>query len=195
MKTIIRSIIYAISFVILLPLTILSALHLISFENAGIIVSLVPTQLGVFLRRVWYKMFLAKCGKNLFVDFLGVIITKKAEVGNNVYVGKNSFVGACVVGDDVVISHNCSIFSGKNQHTFYRENTIASQMGKALTNKSRLKIGKDCFIGHNSVIANDLAKGVVVGALTFVNKPFEPYSVIGGVPAKFLKSRPKKDSK
>jgi phosphonate metabolism protein (transferase hexapeptide repeat family) len=55
----------------------------------------------------------------------------------------------------------------------------------------RVTIGHDVWIGHNAVIMPGvtLGNGAVVGAGAVVTKDVEPYSIVGGVPAKKIKMR------
>ncbi len=52
-------------------------------------------------------------------------------------------------------------------------------------------IGNDVWICANVVIADGvkIGDGVVVGANSVVTKDIEPYSIVGGIPAKFIRKR------
>jgi len=62
---------------------------------------------------------------------------------------------------------------------------FARRKGKAV------KVGHDVWIGHNAVIMPEVTvgNGAVIGAGAVVTKDVEPYSVVGGVPAKKIKMR------
>lgn len=187
LKNILRPILYGMSFVFLIPFFILSRLRLASFLTLSNMLAFLPGWPGMFTRRVWYKLNLRRCGKNLFVDFGGVFRTRKAEVGDNVYVGMYCLVGDVVMGDNVTISHQSYVMSERSQHGLSRSKPMNQQIKKTL---ERTKIGDDVWICLNCVIATDVAKGTVVGANSFVNKTFDEYSIIAGSPAKFIKKRP-----
>jgi len=53
------------------------------------------------------------------------------------------------------------------------------------------KIGHDVWIGANAVIMRGvkIGNGAVIAAGAIVNKDVEPYSIVGGVPARHLKYR------
>lgn len=55
----------------------------------------------------------------------------------------------------------------------------------------RVVIGNDVWIGHNAVIMPGvtIGDGAVIGSCAVVTKNVEPYSIMVGVPAKFLKKR------
>jgi phosphonate metabolism protein (transferase hexapeptide repeat family) len=52
-------------------------------------------------------------------------------------------------------------------------------------------VGNDTWIGHGAVILPGvkIGNGAVVGSGAVVTKDVEPYTVVGGVPAKFIKRR------
>lgn len=52
-------------------------------------------------------------------------------------------------------------------------------------------IGKDCWIGERSTIITgvQIGNGSIIAAGSVVTKDIEPYSIYGGVPAKFIKKR------
>ena len=52
-------------------------------------------------------------------------------------------------------------------------------------------IEDDVWIGRNAVIMPSIkiGQGSIVGAGAVVTKDVEPYSIVGGVPAKFIKKR------
>ncbi|MFC4210396.1 DapH/DapD/GlmU-related protein [Pedobacter lithocola] len=54
-----------------------------------------------------------------------------------------------------------------------------------------IKIEDDCWIGTNSVILSGVTvgKGSIIAAGSVVTKSVEPYSIMGGVPAKLIKKR------
>jgi chloramphenicol O-acetyltransferase type B len=52
----------------------------------------------------------------------------------------------------------------------------------------KTKIGNDVFIGANAVVlpGTIVGDGAIIGACSLVNKNVEPYSIVGGVPAKVV---------
>ncbi len=118
----------------------------------------------------------------------GTSIYDDVLIFGNVTVGKNTWVGPYVILDGsggLQIGDNCSISAGVQ---IYSHNTVewAISAGQAPYEYEATKIGNNCFIGPQSIIQNGVTIGdhCVVGANSFVNKCVEPFSILGGTPAK-----------
>lgn len=149
------------------------------------LLAFIPSVVGVLLRRWWYRLTLASCGKGLITDWMSVIKTSKAKIGNNCYVGVFSWVGEVEIGHDVMISGYCVLLSGSNHHGMARNQLLRLQKG----NPHVIKLGNDIWVGAGSVIMSDVATGTVIGANSTVTKQFPEYSIIVGSPARVIKIR------
>lgn len=157
-----------------------------SFTATSQIISFIPGHLGIIIRRVWYKYTLKSCGRNLTVDWLGVIRTKDSEIGNRVTIGVRNWINLVKMGDDIIIGDNVSIISGNKQHSFNtRKIPIRSQKG----NMKKINISGDNWIGSQCVIMNDISIGTIIGAGSIVTKTFDDYSILAGNPARIIKYR------
>lgn len=111
-------------------------------------------------------------------------------VGNNVGIGSNSFLGCAgsiEIGDDTIIGNFVSFHS--ENHNFDRDDIPIRLQG---VNHKGIKIGKDCWIGAKVTILDGtiLGDGCVVAAGAVLNgKEYATNSIVGGVPAKVIKSR------
>jgi len=126
----------------------------------------------------------------------GTIIKNYVELRKNTKIGKNCYIdsrvstsGNCVIGDNVtlrysvIIARGCEIGDGSYLCPRVMTNNLdtgKSQVGGA-------KIGKDCFIGTNTVLQHGITLGdnVVTGSLSFVNKSIPSNEIWIGSPAKF----------
>lgn len=133
-----------------------------------------------------------------------------SNIGFGTYIGLNNsfpdtFIGkyCCIAGNIKIIAatHPTSGFVSFHP-SFY---STAKQSGFTYTthqrfeeynyidkeNKIRCKIGNDVWIGENVVILGGvtIGDGAMIATGAVVTKDVEPYSMVGGVPAKFLKYR------
>lgn len=62
---------------------------------------------------------------------------------------------------------------------------------KAWDNKGDIIIGNDVWIGYEAVIMQgvSIGNGAIIGTRAVVTKDVEPYTIVGGVPAKPIKKR------
>jgi acetyltransferase-like isoleucine patch superfamily enzyme len=120
-----------------------------------------------------------------------------ADVGMGVSIGDNSAIGAYSfiggqggvdIGKNVLVGAGVKMFS--ENHIYDRLDIPIRQQGER---RHGITIGEDCWIGAGSIILDGaaLSKGCVVAAGSVVRGDIEAYSVIGGVPARILKSRNK----
>lgn len=65
------------------------------------------------------------------------------------------------------------------------------EITKAWDNKGDIVIGNDVWIGYEAVILSGvtIGDGAIIGARAVVTKDVPAYTVVGGVPAKFIKKR------
>lgn len=101
------------------------------------------------------------------------------ELGSG-YINRNSKIRCfshIKIGEDVVISENCTIWDS-DAHTIDNN-----------TNTLPIKIGNHVWIGTNSVILKGvtIGDGAVIAAGSVVNKDIPPRVLAGGVPAKVIR--------
>lgn len=82
---------------------------------------------------------------------------------------------------------NVTIF-GSN-HVFERTDTPMRKQG--IKKEKPVIIEDDLWIGNNSFLmpGRRISKGSIIGAGSVVTKVFTPYNIVGGNPAKLLRSR------
>jgi galactoside O-acetyltransferase len=111
------------------------------------------------------------------------------QIGNNLDVNTNVQLGASAgritIGNNVMIAANVVIRAATHAHA--RELPMKKQ-GQI---RGAIVIEDDVWIGSNAVITSDvtLAKGTIVGAGSVVTRSTEPYSIVGGVPARKIGER------
>lgn len=106
--------------------------------------------------------------------------------------GQKVCIGSyCAIGKDVkLILSNHSFNYPSMQYTFYTKHFKKAPFKKEKGIVS-IEIGSDVWVGDNVIILPNVSigHGAVVGAGSIVSKNVEPYSIVGGVPAKVLKNR------
>lgn len=120
-----------------------------------------------------------------------------ATIGKFSSIGRNTTIRKAIVGNFCSVSYNASI--GAASHPMDRISGSAAffQPKFGLCSNKEAIIHKDTIIGHgvwigcNAVIIEGIkiGNGAIVGAGAVVTKDVEPYSVVGGVPAKHIKYR------
>jgi acetyltransferase-like isoleucine patch superfamily enzyme len=111
-------------------------------------------------------------------------------LGINVSLNHNCFIsadGGLFIGDNVSIGHGVSILT--TEHGFSDENTPIKFQP---IEYHSVRIGSNCWIGAKATILAgvELAEGTIVAAGAVVAKSVkDKNTVVGGVPAKFIKNR------
>jgi len=123
-------------------------------------------------------------GENILFYGEGKII-----IDENSYIGWNSTIqssSACVVkvGKNCSISHNVRIYTESN---FTKQNF--DLLSKKIKTSGDVIIGNGVWIGVNVFIRPGVKIGdnAVIGANSVVTRDIESNSVVGGVPARFIK--------
>lgn len=130
-------------------------------------------------------------GPYTIIEATGVIsnLGIGCRIGKHSGIGAFSFIGAAGgvwIGDDVIMGQRVSFHS--ENHCFDRTDIPIRLQG---VTRQGITLEDDCWIGANVVFldGSHLGKGCVVAAGAVVRGVFPPYSVIGGVPARLIRSR------
>lgn len=141
------------------------------------------------LRVMCCRRIFRKCGKIVTVNRHAYFGNgKDVEIGDNSGIGANNHLpNNIIMGNDVMMAPDILIF--KNSHRYA---DLTMPIGKqGMTSPAPVVLGNDVWIGQRVIITpgRHIADGTVVAAGTVVTKDFPPFSVIGGNPAKVIKSR------
>jgi acetyltransferase-like isoleucine patch superfamily enzyme len=121
----------------------------------------------------------------------GASIYHSAFVFGNVKAGRDTWIGPNVMldgsGGDIVIGRNCSISSGVH---IYTHDTLlwAISGGVQPFRKEAVTIGDCCYLGSQSIVSAGVKIGrqCVVGANSFVNDDVPDRTVVAGSTAKVI---------
>lgn len=112
-----------------------------------------------------------------------------SDYGKNLHIGKNVFInmgckfqdqGGIFIGNGSLIGHNCVMATINHDPS--------PEKRGSMTFKS-IHIGKNVWIGANVTITPGvtIGDGAIVAAGAVVTKDVAPRTIVGGVPAKFIK--------
>jgi virginiamycin A acetyltransferase len=129
-----------------------------------------------------------------------VILKHLKELGKNVYIGNDTHIGLCrKIGSFSSISFGVKI--GLRNHPLQSVSTSPVFYGARrgwvkenklpITDEMMVEIGHDVLISANVVILEGvkIGTGAVIAAGAVVSRNIEPYSIVGGVPAKLIRYR------
>ncbi len=174
----------------------------------------IPGITGITLRRSYYRCRLAASSPALSIEpRVSITCPNRISIGSNCYLSKDCRLyatpesridigenfsananvminargnGYIAIGNNVLIGPNVVLRS--NNHIFVRTDMPINDQGMT---EGRIIIGNDVWIASNAVILPNvqIGDGAVVAAGAVVTKDVPPYAVVGGVPAKIIKSR------
>lgn len=142
-----------------------------------------------WLRLVCAKMIFKSVGKNVNIE-------RKAcfGCGFDIEIGDRSGLGInCVVPSDTKIGKfvnmapNCYILA--QNHKIDRTDITMQTQGSTPTKQTTIE--DDVWIGRNVTMTpgRTIRKGTVIGACCLLCKDFPEYSIVGGNPARLIRSR------
>ncbi len=130
-------------------------------------------------------------GRDSTIVCTGVIARKGVgvTVGNRSAIGAQSFIGGqggVTIGDDVIMGPGVRIFS--ENHEF---GSLAVPIRLQGERRLGVVVQDDCWVGAGAVILDGVTvgRGSVIAAGAVVTQSVAPGSVVGGVPARLLRSR------
>ena len=127
----------------------------------------------------WHNCTLAACDD-------GVI-----EIGDRVHFNANVYLNACiggriVLGNDVLVAPNV-VMRSSDHVTRSLDKPIAEQGHTG----AEIFVEDDVWLGSNVTVVGGvrIGRGAVVAAGAVVTRDVDPYTIVGGVPAQFIKKR------
>jgi acetyltransferase-like isoleucine patch superfamily enzyme len=149
-----------------------------------------------FVRKIYrnLRMFLLRnifCLKSVHKTFYsgkGCQVSSDLIAGAYVFIGANCVIYAKVtIGDYTMLVPEVKIIGGDHKYDIAGFPMIFSGRDEQL----ETEIGKDVWIGSRSIIMRGvkIGDGAIIAANSVVTKDVEPYAIVGGSPAKFIKNR------
>ena len=150
------------------------------FRTQTEIIAAIPGITGIILRSVYYHLMLRRCPLSCRFK-LGTVINSQAEFGERVWVGRYVEIGEATIEDDCMIAAGAQILPGKFSHGINSEQVPFQEQPGTV---SRVRLGRNCWIGANAVVMADLGENCVVGAGAVVTREFPDGKIILGNPAR-----------
>ena len=149
-----------------------------------------------YLERVLLKKMIASCGKNVFFPHDIKLYGYDIHIGNNVSLGSGSLfmcAGAPIyIGDNVMLGPRVTVITGNHRTDFVGKYMFdVKGPDKLPENDQPVVFEGDNWIGANATILKGVTvgEGAVVAAGAVVTKNVAPYTIVGGVPAKYIGDR------
>ncbi len=150
---------------------------------------------GLYLRfksMILLRLLGVNAGKNVKIKGnFNVVYGDRIFIGKNVYIGRNAEFHSgpsskIVVGDDTFFGP--SVYIDTHMHNFTDTNLPMNMQG---TTEKDVIIGRDVWVGVNAVILSGvrIGDGAIVGAGAVVTKDVGKSCIVGGVPAKLIRTR------
>lgn len=114
--------------------------------------------------------------------------------GRAITIGAGTFIGShCEFNaiESIRIGGNCLIASGSR----FIDHNHGTDMGAAMKLQPEVSapilLGSDVWIGANCVVLKGvtIGDGAIVAAGSIVTKPVDPYTIVGGAPARLIRVR------
>jgi acetyltransferase-like isoleucine patch superfamily enzyme len=148
--------------------------------------SRVPGFRGRYMRVAFLRLVLDHCDESACVEYGTVFSQCGARIGANVYIGAYCTIGRVHIGDETMLASGIHVPSGGQTHGASR---LDVPMRLQPGNLKTVHIGRDCWIGGGAIVMDDVGDQSIVAAGAVVTQPVPARTIVGGVPAKVLKSR------
>jgi acetyltransferase-like isoleucine patch superfamily enzyme len=130
------------------------------------------------------KRVIIECTGSLSKLGVGLVL------GDNVGIGSNSFLGCAggiSIGNDTILGNFVSMHSENHN---YADKTMPIRL-QGVQSKG-IKIGSNCWIGAKATILDGVRLGdgcIVAAGAVVIEGTYPENSILGGIPAKIIKSR------
>ena len=156
--------------------------------------SIFPLTIGNYTRKLFYRLVLKKCGKNLktgirikIQDPSNIFVGNNVELNYGVWIASNKHKkGSIRIGNNVLIGPYSILHTGN--HKFKDPNILINKQGFEF---DKIVIEDDVWIAARCTILSGvtIGKGSVIAAGSVITKDIPPFSVVAGIPGKIISKR------
>lgn len=192
MKDILKSLINCLCIAVISPLILINLIVNKFSESDSLFVSssqflsLLPGKFGHFIRKNFFRFSMDNCHPDCLIGFGSLFSHRATEIHKGVYIGPQCNIGKSRIEKNCLLGSGVHILSGKGQHNFEDLETPIQEQGGNFT---QVTIGEDTWIGNGSLIMANVGKKCIIGAGSVVTKDIPDFSIVGGNPAKVIRSR------
>ncbi|BFT29632.1 acyltransferase [Alteromonas sp. D210916BOD_24] len=177
---------------VMLPVTVLFFIlkplsnedELLSAFSQGI--SLLPGKIGSYLRAGFYRFALTHCAPDALIGFGTLFSHCDTDIHRGVYIGPQSNIGKCAIGENTLLGSGVHVMSGKGQHNFDDDTMPIKDQGGTF---AKVTIGANCWVGNAALIMANVGAGSVIAAGAVVVDDIPENAIAVGNPAKVVKYR------
>jgi len=145
----------------------------------------------IILRSLITKLvhFNVTFGKETFISWHAVV-DSLSKIGSYTYIARDVIISSASIGNYSSIGPGAKIGLGEHDYQSVSTSLKLSDGKKSLVD-GECSIGNDVWIGAGAIILRGvkIEDGAVIAANAVVTKDVEPFSIVGGVPAKLIKYR------
>lgn len=163
----------------------------LTFHGVYGLVKYLPLFIGDVARYFVLKLFLKRIsGWVWFRDNVTIWFPEGVSIGAGSMVGENCFLdgySGLTIGRNVMVAHSASIIA--EDHGFASRRMPIRRQPKT---RGPIVIADDVWIGCGARILKGvtIGEGAIVGAGAVVTRDVPAYSIVGGVPARVIGTRP-----
>lgn len=127
-------------------------------------------------------------GENSYLEnkvYLGN--ARNVSIGKHCQINEHVFIQGAKIGNYVMIAPNVSLLANTHIH----DKTDIPMVLQGEIKGEDVTVEDDVWLGRNVIVMPGIkiGKGSIVAAGAVVTKNVEPFSIVGGVPAKLIKKR------
>lgn len=192
MKSFLKSCLFLFFAILISPITLIFWLLSLLFDRGDLLagfsqlLSLIPGKVGIYTRSGFYRFTLTHCSPDAVISFAVLMSQVDISIEQGVYIGPQSNIGSCRIGQDTLLGSGVHIMSGKKQHNFSDLDTPIRDQGGIFT---KVSVGKNCWLGNCALVMADIGDNCVVAAGSVVTNSVPDNSIVAGNPAKVIKTR------
>lgn len=133
-------------------------------------------------------------------------LLSRVQLGDCSYIGGDSILKNCTVGKFCAIGPDVRIGIGMHPvkdvistypgfYSPYASGVVSYNIDQSISESRPVHINNDVWIGLRSIILDGvtIGDGAIIAAGSVVTKDVDPYSIVGGVPAKLIRERYSKE--